>query len=165
MESWAETWIFACVRGWNRGKSGKSVANSVVSFQEWKQKHPQRPPCVFHVKRNVNSKPVSCFVSTLECHAKQPPKSRCFVSPRFSCFNSGPINNSFRDSRRRRSSKKSWSFWLQWRKKEIPVCRTFFTKCTKCYSTLAADAMLKLPPRLIYPYSNNVRLDSNFLEY
>ena len=25
-----------------------------------------------------------------ECHAKQPPKSWCFVSPRFSCFNSGP---------------------------------------------------------------------------
>jgi hypothetical protein len=38
----------------------------------------------FHVKRNVNSKLVSCFVSTFECHAKQPPKSRCFVSPRFS---------------------------------------------------------------------------------
>jgi len=42
------------------------------------------------VKRNVNSKLVSCFVSTFEFHAKQPPKSRCFVSSRFSCFNSGP---------------------------------------------------------------------------
>jgi len=42
------------------------------------------------VKRSVDSELVSCFVSTFECHAKQPPKSWCFVSPRFSCFNSGP---------------------------------------------------------------------------
>ena len=91
MESWAEMSIFACVRRWNRGNFERGAANFVVSFHEWKQKHSQRPPRAFHVKRNVNSKLVSCFVSTFECHAKQPPKSRCFVSPRFSCFNSGPI--------------------------------------------------------------------------
>ena len=56
------------------GKFGKSVADFVVSFQEWKQKHSQRPPRAFHVKRNVNSKPVFCFVSTLSAMRNSPPK-------------------------------------------------------------------------------------------
>ena len=54
------------------GEFGKRVAHFVVSFQEWKQKHSQHPLRAFHEKRNVNSKLVSCFVSTFECHAKQP---------------------------------------------------------------------------------------------
>ena len=74
MVSWAEMSIFACVRGWNRGKFGKRVANFFVSFPEWKQKNSQNPLRAFHEKRNVNSKLVSCFVSTFECHAKQPQK-------------------------------------------------------------------------------------------
>ena len=57
-----------------RRKFGKSVANSVVSFQEWTQKHPQRPPRAFHVKRSVNSKLVSCFVSTLSAMRNSPQK-------------------------------------------------------------------------------------------
>ena len=64
-----------CLRsGLNRGKFGKSVANFVVSFQEWKHKHSQRPPRAFHVKRNVNSELVSCFVSTLSVMGNSPQK-------------------------------------------------------------------------------------------